>query len=153
MQAGEFCAEFQLVVSEKAVEFVREFYLQNPAEAIPRKRSPHLVDIKNTKSLGECVNGGPLPPPPIHTPYSSFSPGAQLRSREPSPLPAPPTAPPPQPIYNIIDMATAVNGIVDEVVTNDLRDLVQESFHQVQWNLLWLDGKFLQWPVHVMTVP
>ena len=118
------------------MEFVR-LSLPNPAEAIPRKRSPHLIDVKNTKSLGECVNGGPLPPPPIHTPYSSFSPGAQLRSREPSPLPAPPTAPPPQPTYSIIDMATAVNGIVDEVVTNDLKDLVQESFHQVLW-LYWI---------------
>ena len=131
-QAGEFCAEFQLVVGDEAVEFVRE-RLQSPAEAIPRKRSPHLVDVKNTKSLGECVNGGPLPPPPLHTPYSSFSPGAQLRSREPSPLPvvAPPTAPPTQPAYSIIDMATVVNVIVDEVVISDLKDLVQEIVLEV----------------------
>ena len=114
------------------MEFVRELHLQNPAEAIPRKRSPHLVDVKNTKSLGECVNGGPLPPPPVHTPYSSFSPGAQLRSREPSPLPvAPPIAPPPQPAYSIVDMATAVNIVVDEVIISDLKDLVEEIVQEV----------------------
>ena len=114
------------------MEFVRELHLQNPAEAIPRKRSPHLVDVKNTKSLGECVNGGPLPPPPVHTPYSSFSPGAQLRSREPSPLPvAPPIAPPPQPAYSIVDMATAVNIVVDEVIISDLKNLVEEIVQEV----------------------
>ena len=128
------------------MEFER-VVLQNPAEAIPRKRSPHLVDVMNTKSLGECVNGGPLPPPPVHTPYCSFSPGAQLRSREPSPLPAPPIAPPPQPAYSIIDMATAVNDVMDEVVISDMKDLVQEIVHEVYTSMyMWLDRSALPHP-------
>ena len=120
------------MVSDKAVEFVRTS-LQNPAEAISTKKSAHLVDSKNTKSLGEVVNGGPLPPPPIHTPYSSFAPGAQLLSREPSPHPQ---APPPQQVeqlsFSIVDMATVVNDIVNEVVTSDLSDIIQQSLQEVR---------------------
>ena len=130
-QAGEFCSEFQLVVSDKAVEFVRT-PLQNPADAISMKKSAHLVDSKNTKCLGEVVNGGPLPPPPIHMPYSSFAPGAKLPSREPSPLPqTPPLQQIEQPSFNIIDMATIVNDIINEVVTSDLNDIIQWSLQEV----------------------
>ena len=123
------------MVSDKTVEFVRTA-LQSPAEAIPTRKSAHLVDSKNTKSLGEVVNGGPLPPPPIHKPYSSFAPGTRLLSREPSPCPqAPPTAPPlqqsEQPVYSIIDMAVVVNDIVSEVVISDLKDLAQQSIQEV----------------------
>ena len=117
-------------MSDKSVEFVR-MSLPRPVEAIPRKRSPHLVDIKNSKSLGEVVNGGPLPPPPIHTPYSSFSPRVQPCYDEPNPLPAATVAPPLQPVYNIVDMASAVNDIVDEVVDYYLNDLVRESVQEV----------------------
>ena len=107
--------------------------LQNPAEAISMKKSAHLVDSKNTKCLGEVVNGGPLPPPPIHTPYSSFAPGAKLPSREPSPFPqAPPPQQNEQPSFNIVDMANVVNDIVTEVVTSDLNDIIQQSLQEVQ---------------------
>ena len=129
-QAGEFCSEFQLVVSSDKVEFVR-MALPDPAEALQKRRSPHLVDSKNTKSLGEYVNGGPLPPRPIHTPYSSFSPGARLLSREPSPFAQAPPTQTQQPVYSIVDMATAVNEIVNEVARNDLIEIVWKSIREV----------------------
>ena len=116
------------------MEFVRQA-LPDPPEAIPVKKCPHLVDSKNTQCLGEVVNGGPLPPPPIHTPYSSFSAKTQHLSREPSPCPqAPPTAPPPQiqqPGYSIEEMAAAVNGIVNEVTQIELEDILKRTVQEV----------------------
>ena len=44
---------------------------------------------------------------------------------------APPIAPPPQPAYSIVDMATAVNVVVDEVIISDLKDLVEEIVQEV----------------------
>lgn len=126
-QAGEFCSEFELVVSDKMVEFVRST-LKDPNEAIPKRKAPHLVDSKNTKCLGEVVNGGPLPPPPVHTPYSSFSPGTQLASREPSPYPQ---APPPAVTYSTEDIVGSVNDIVREVADSLSKDIIEQSLTEV----------------------
>lgn len=53
------------------VELNRSAFLE--PDGLPKPRKSLFVSQKLTVSVGEVVNGGPLPPVPHHVPVSSFN--------------------------------------------------------------------------------
>ncbi|KAI5628091.1 germinal-center associated nuclear protein [Silurus asotus] len=69
-EATEFLQLYGLSVADGMVELSRTAY-QEPDLPIPSKKSV-AIEKKKTVLIGEIVNGGPLPNPPMHKPVCSF---------------------------------------------------------------------------------
>ncbi|XP_064016378.1 germinal-center associated nuclear protein isoform X2 [Pogoniulus pusillus] len=71
-EATDFISYYGLSVSDGAyVELNRSAFLE--PDGLPKPRKSLYVSQKLTVSVGEVVNGGPLPSVPHHVPVSSFS--------------------------------------------------------------------------------
>ncbi|XP_033640456.1 germinal-center associated nuclear protein-like isoform X2 [Asterias rubens] len=70
-QASEFCQSHNLTVEDGVVTFSRSAF-EHPDITPVAERSHSIIEVKNSMSIGEVVNGGPLPPEVIHHPMSSF---------------------------------------------------------------------------------
>ncbi|NXX12208.1 GANP protein, partial [Podargus strigoides] len=71
-EATDFISYYGLSVSDGAyVELNRSAFLE--PDGLPKPRKSMFVSQKLTVSVGEVVNGGPLPSVPHHVPVSSFS--------------------------------------------------------------------------------
>ncbi|KAM6307478.1 germinal-center associated nuclear protein [Aegotheles albertisi] len=71
-EATDFISYYGLSVSDGAyVELNRSAFLE--PDGLPKPRKSMFVSQKLTVSIGEVVNGGPLPPAPHHVPVSSFN--------------------------------------------------------------------------------
>ncbi|NXQ91928.1 GANP protein, partial [Nyctibius grandis] len=71
-EATDFISYYGLSVSDGAyVELNRSAFLE--PDGLPKPRKSMFVSQKLTVSVGEVVNGGPLPPVPHHVPVSSFN--------------------------------------------------------------------------------
>ncbi|XP_071418144.1 germinal-center associated nuclear protein isoform X2 [Pithys albifrons albifrons] len=71
-EAADFISYYGLSVSDGAyVELNRSAFLE--PDGLPKPRKSIFVRQKLTVSVGEIVNGGPLPPVPHHVPVSSFN--------------------------------------------------------------------------------
>lgn len=57
--------------SDSCVELNRSSFLE--PEGLSKARKSVFITRKLTVSVGEIVNGGPLPPIPRHTPVCSFN--------------------------------------------------------------------------------
>ncbi len=89
-QTIEFCAHYGLKVGRKPSVLLVRGGMARPEEPLPLRRSPYLVEAKNETCFGEVVYGSPLPPPPtLPPPYCSFT-----RSREAPPGAREATPPP-----------------------------------------------------------
>ncbi|CAL1527063.1 unnamed protein product [Lymnaea stagnalis] len=69
----DFCDHYCLATEGSDVVMDSKAYLE-PESAIPQKRSQSLIEVKQTVSVGETLNGGPLPQLDISTPAGSFDP-------------------------------------------------------------------------------
>ncbi|OWK50571.1 Germinal-center associated nuclear protein [Lonchura striata] len=71
-EATDFISYYGLSVSDGGyVELNRSAFLE--PDGLPKPRKSLFVSQKLTVSVGEVVNGGPLPPVPHHVPVSSFN--------------------------------------------------------------------------------
>ncbi|XP_039735713.1 germinal-center associated nuclear protein isoform X2 [Pteropus medius] len=70
-EAADFLSYHGLAVSDGCVELNRSSFLE--PEGLLKARKSVFVTRKLTVSVGEVVNGGPLPPVPRHTPVCSFN--------------------------------------------------------------------------------
>nr|XP_058152360.1 germinal-center associated nuclear protein isoform X1 [Dasypus novemcinctus] len=70
-EAAEFVSFHGLTVSDGCVELNRSAFLE--PEGLSKARKSGLITKKLTVSVGEIVNGGPLPPVLRHTPVCSFN--------------------------------------------------------------------------------
>ncbi|XP_005375988.1 PREDICTED: germinal-center associated nuclear protein isoform X1 [Chinchilla lanigera] len=70
-EATDFLNCHGLTVSEGCVELNRSAFLE--PEGLSKARKSVFITRKLTVSVGEVVNGGPLPPVPRHTPVCSFN--------------------------------------------------------------------------------
>uniref|UniRef100_A0A8C3DUA3 Germinal-center associated nuclear protein n=1 Tax=Corvus moneduloides TaxID=1196302 RepID=A0A8C3DUA3_CORMO len=71
-EATDFISYYGLSVSDGGyVELNRSAFLE--PDGLPKPRKSPFVSQKLTVSVGEVVNGGPLPPVPHHVPVSSFN--------------------------------------------------------------------------------
>ncbi|RMC18329.1 hypothetical protein DUI87_04213 [Hirundo rustica rustica] len=71
-EATDFISYYGLSVSDGCyVELNRSAFLE--PDGLPKPRKSLFVSQKLTVSVGEVVNGGPLPPVPHHVPVSSFN--------------------------------------------------------------------------------
>ncbi|XP_014804692.1 PREDICTED: germinal-center associated nuclear protein, partial [Calidris pugnax] len=71
-EATDFISYYGLSVSDGAyVELNRSAFLE--PDGLPKPRKSVFVSQKLAVSVGEVVNGGPLPPVPHHVPVSSFN--------------------------------------------------------------------------------
>ncbi|KFQ82224.1 Germinal-center associated nuclear protein, partial [Phoenicopterus ruber ruber] len=71
-EATDFISYYGLSVSDGAyVELNRSAFLE--PDGLPKPRKSMFVSQKLTVSVGEVVNGGPLPSVPHHVPVSSFN--------------------------------------------------------------------------------
>ncbi|XP_045620024.1 germinal-center associated nuclear protein [Procambarus clarkii] len=61
-------------VDEQNVIFDKYSFIQNPEVIPPLVRPMKLIEVKQTYSLGEVIQGGPIPDNPLHThtPHNSF---------------------------------------------------------------------------------
>ncbi len=88
-QAIKFCTHYGLTVTRKPSIVLQRGGLTPPEEPLPLMRSPHLVEGKSDRCLGEVVYGSLLPPPPtLPPPYCSFTRLVETGDvREPHPPP------------------------------------------------------------------
>ncbi|XP_009232349.4 germinal-center associated nuclear protein [Pongo abelii] len=70
-EATDFLTCHGLTVSDGCVELNRSAFLE--PEGLSKTRKSVFITRKLTVSVGEIVNGGPLPPVPRHTPVCSFN--------------------------------------------------------------------------------
>ncbi|XP_075398295.1 germinal-center associated nuclear protein isoform X2 [Tenrec ecaudatus] len=70
-EAVDFLSLHGLTVSEGYVELNRSAFLE--PEGLTKAKKSVFVTQKLMVSIGEIVNGGPLPPAPSHTPMCSFN--------------------------------------------------------------------------------
>ncbi|KAH9508133.1 hypothetical protein Btru_054821 [Bulinus truncatus] len=70
-EAKDFCSYYNLNVEGNDVIMDSRAYLK-PEASLPQRRSKSLVEAKLTTSLGEAINGSPLPQLHLPTPSSSF---------------------------------------------------------------------------------
>ncbi|XP_077611507.1 germinal-center associated nuclear protein [Crocuta crocuta] len=70
-EATDFLNYHGLTVSDGCVELNRSSFLE--PEGLSKARKSVFITRKLTVSVGEIVNGGPLPPIPRHTPVCSFN--------------------------------------------------------------------------------
>ncbi|NXG58602.1 GANP protein, partial [Hemiprocne comata] len=71
-EAADFISYYGLSVSDGAyVELNRSAFLE--PDGLPKPHKSLFVSQKLMVSVGEVVNGGPLPPVPHHVPFSSFN--------------------------------------------------------------------------------
>uniref|UniRef100_A0AC11D7G7 Minichromosome maintenance complex component 3 associated protein n=1 Tax=Ovis aries TaxID=9940 RepID=A0AC11D7G7_SHEEP len=70
-EATDFLNCHGLTVSDGCVELNRSSFLE--PEGLSKARKSVFITRKLTVSVGEIVNGGPLPPIPRHTPVCSFN--------------------------------------------------------------------------------
>ncbi|KAF4793689.1 Germinal-center associated nuclear protein [Turdus rufiventris] len=71
-EATDFISYYGLSVADGGyVELNRSAFLE--PDGLPKPRKSLFVSQKLTVSVGEVVNGGPLPPMPHHVPVSSFN--------------------------------------------------------------------------------
>ncbi|XP_012665735.1 germinal-center associated nuclear protein [Otolemur garnettii] len=70
-EATDFLSCHGLTVSDGCVELNRSAFLE--PEGLSKARKSVLITKKLVVSIGEIVNGGPLPPIPHHTPVCSFN--------------------------------------------------------------------------------
>ncbi|XP_038051495.1 germinal-center associated nuclear protein-like isoform X2 [Patiria miniata] len=70
-QALEFCLSHNLAVEDEMIQFSRAAF-QHPDITPSPERSLRIIEAKNTMTIGEVVNGGPLPPDVLHKASSSF---------------------------------------------------------------------------------
>nr|XP_036879511.1 germinal-center associated nuclear protein isoform X2 [Manis javanica] len=70
-EATDFLNDHGLSVSDGCVELNRSSFLE--PEGLSKARKSVFITRKLAVSVGETVNGGPLPPVPRHTPVCSFN--------------------------------------------------------------------------------
>ncbi|KAJ7344352.1 hypothetical protein JRQ81_000302 [Phrynocephalus forsythii] len=70
-EAADFITYYGLGVSDGFVELNRSAFLE--PESLPKSKKSLFVGQKLTVSIGEIVNGGPLPPVTRHIPVCSFN--------------------------------------------------------------------------------
>ncbi|KAJ8793652.1 hypothetical protein J1605_003660 [Eschrichtius robustus] len=70
-EATDFLSCHGLTVSDGCVELNRSSFLE--PEGLSKARKSVFITRKLTVSVGEIMNGGPLPPVPRHTPVCSFN--------------------------------------------------------------------------------
>nr|XP_015302190.1 germinal-center associated nuclear protein isoform X2 [Macaca fascicularis] len=70
-EATDFLTCHGLTVSDGCVELNRAAFLE--PEGLSKTRKSVFITRKLTVSVGEVVNGGPLPPVPCHSPVCSFN--------------------------------------------------------------------------------
>ncbi|XP_017393951.1 germinal-center associated nuclear protein [Cebus imitator] len=70
-EATDFLTCHGLTISDGCVELNRSAFLE--PEGLSKTRKSVFITRKLTVSIGEIVNGGPLPPIPRHTPVCSFN--------------------------------------------------------------------------------
>ncbi|XP_066115234.1 germinal-center associated nuclear protein isoform X1 [Saccopteryx bilineata] len=70
-EASDFLNYHGLTVSDGCVELNRSSFLE--PEGLLKARKSVFITRKLTESVGEIVNGGPLPPVPRHIPVCSFN--------------------------------------------------------------------------------
>lgn len=70
-EATSFLNDHGLTVADGCVELNRSSFLE--PEGLCKARKSVFIGRKLTVSVGEVVNGGPLPPVPRHTPVCSFN--------------------------------------------------------------------------------
>uniref|UniRef100_UPI00358F0F71 germinal-center associated nuclear protein isoform X2 n=1 Tax=Myxine glutinosa TaxID=7769 RepID=UPI00358F0F71 len=69
-EAASVLARYGLVVNDSTVELNRASFIEPEGMVFPRRSEN--IQKKLVCSIGEVVNGGPLPPVCCHTPHSSF---------------------------------------------------------------------------------
>ena len=119
---------FDLSLTDKTVKLERDF-TQHPPTSLPVHLAPSLVCSKRVnRCLGEVVNGGPLPSPPILPhPYDSFAPGTPL---------APPT--PTRPQYSNREVTIAIDLVVEEVARDELPSVAMEILRNVSRLMMYI---------------
>ncbi|RUS74574.1 hypothetical protein EGW08_017655, partial [Elysia chlorotica] len=70
-QVEGFCDHYCLSVEGEEIVMDAQAFLE-PESSIPETRAPTLVEAKRSVSVGEIINGCPLPPLNMPTPFSSF---------------------------------------------------------------------------------
>uniref|UniRef100_A0A8C4Q7L3 Germinal-center associated nuclear protein n=2 Tax=Eptatretus burgeri TaxID=7764 RepID=A0A8C4Q7L3_EPTBU len=84
-EATSVLAHYGLIINDSTVELNRASFIEPEGMVFPR-RSP-TIQKKLVCSIGEVVNGGPLPPVYHHTPYSSFIDQGSALSEPPASVP------------------------------------------------------------------
>ncbi|XP_014672772.1 PREDICTED: germinal-center associated nuclear protein-like [Priapulus caudatus] len=105
-EARAFCEHFGLDVGDEMVLLHRAAFM-TPEGALPPRRSA-IIEEKRLISVGEVVNGGPLPPITAHVPASSFDVNGRYRTT----LPVAMTTRPP-PVEDALPGATATGSTLE----------------------------------------
>ncbi|MBZ3873021.1 Germinal-center associated nuclear protein [Sciurus carolinensis] len=146
-EATDFLNYHGLTVSDGCVELNRSAFLE--PEGLSKARKSVFITRKLTVSVGEVVNGGPLPPVPRHTPVCSFNSqnkyvGESLAAELPvstqrpsvdslAPSVAPSLfqssvqsellPPKPAPVYSDADLAQVVDELIQEALQRDCEEV------------------------------
>ncbi|XP_068803799.1 germinal-center associated nuclear protein isoform X2 [Struthio camelus] len=149
-EATDFISYYGLSVSDGAyVELNRSAFLE--PDGLPKPQKSMFVSRKLTVSVGQVVNGGPLPSVPHHVPVSSFNgqnkyiggnttvdpASSSQKSSADATVPLLPSAQAisqsvgqpellpskPQPVYTDTDIAEVVDGLVRDVLKGECREV------------------------------
>ncbi|XP_068963305.1 germinal-center associated nuclear protein-like isoform X2 [Petaurus breviceps papuanus] len=85
-EATDFLSYYGLSVSDGCVELNRSAFLE--PEGLSKAKKCTFITEKLAVSVGEVVNGGPLPPVPCHTPVCSFNAQGRYVGESAGPEPA-----------------------------------------------------------------
>ncbi|KAI0211053.1 Germinal-center associated nuclear protein [Lamellibrachia satsuma] len=144
-EAAEFCSHHGLAVHDGQVAMDRHAFVQ-PEQAFGARRALHLVESKQTTSVGEVVCGGPLPPSTLHNPTSSFDANNRFHGGDllvaametpatitETPQDRPPTESPPEDLRTQAEAATAsltvniLNEVINEMVQEMCSSLMSDA--------------------------
>uniref|UniRef100_A0A8C4U8E4 Germinal-center associated nuclear protein n=1 Tax=Falco tinnunculus TaxID=100819 RepID=A0A8C4U8E4_FALTI len=133
-EATDFISYYGLSVSDGAyVELNRSAFLE--PDGLPKPRKSMFVSQKLSVSVGEVVNGGPLPSVPHHMPVSSFNGQNKYTGGSTSVDQASSSQKP-----SVEDIAEVVDGLVNDVLKGECREVGRAGVHcWYSWSLCALE--------------
>uniref|UniRef100_A0A8C0VJL2 Germinal-center associated nuclear protein n=1 Tax=Cyanistes caeruleus TaxID=156563 RepID=A0A8C0VJL2_CYACU len=145
-EATDFISYYGLSVSEGGyVELNRSAFLE--PDGLPKPRKSPFVSQKLAVSVGEVVNGGPLPPVPHHVPVSSFNGqnkyiggSTSMDQAGSSQKPSVEAAGEGKPTRDLLFLYSASEATMEEVVT----EVVGEILREMAGNILSVERQRVQ---------
>uniref|UniRef100_A0A8C4XMS6 Germinal-center associated nuclear protein n=1 Tax=Falco tinnunculus TaxID=100819 RepID=A0A8C4XMS6_FALTI len=132
-EATDFISYYGLSVSDGAyVELNRSAFLE--PDGLPKPRKSMFVSQKLSVSVGEVVNGGPLPSVPHHMPVSSFNGQNKYTGGSTSVDQASSSQKP-----SVEDIAEVVDGLVNDVLKGECREVGRAGHCWYSWSLCALE--------------
>jgi hypothetical protein len=132
-EAGEFCVNVGLDIVKDKIKFQRG-KMVDFVEPLGIKKEDELILLKNDEKFSQVVYGGPLPPPPDHTPHCSFTDQSPLNQAVATHQVVPPQYTEYIPIFTEQDIIGILNEIQLDVLPDEIRLVVEEFITQEEIN-------------------